>query len=91
MYEQGCELIGRPEKVSIGDQLETTFKVKWRPFGYQLEDNWRPIIKLSIVSSSIGSNNFGLRKMAPQSRNAKYAIMSTLIFKCHFQAFRVFF
>ena len=40
-------------------------------------------MKLSVVSSNIGSNNFGLRKMAPQSRNAKYAIMSTLIFKCH--------
>ena len=61
---QGCELIGRPEKVSIGDQLETTFEVKWRPFGYHFEDNWRPIIKLSVVSSNIGSNNFGLRKMA---------------------------
>ena len=61
---QGCELIGRPEKVSIGDQLETTFEVKWRPFGYHFEDGWRPIIKLSIVSSNIGSNNFGLRKMA---------------------------
>ena len=61
---QGCELIGRPEKVSIGDQLETTFEVKWRPFGYHFEDGWRPIIKLSVVSSNIGSNNFGLRKMA---------------------------
>jgi len=61
---QGCELIGRPEKVSIGDQLETTFKVKWRPFGYHFEDDWRPIIKSSVVSSNIGSNNFGLRKMA---------------------------
>jgi len=59
-YQQGCELIGRPEKVSIGDQLETTFEVKWRPFGYHFEDGWRPIIKLSVVSS----NNFGLRKMA---------------------------
>ena len=62
--EQGCELIGRPEKVSIGDQLETTLEVKWRPFGYHFEDGWRPIIKLSVVSSNIGSNNFGLRKMA---------------------------
>ena len=61
---QGCELIGRPEKVSIGDQLETTFEVKWRPFGYHFEDGWRPIIKLSVVSSNIDSNNFGLRKMA---------------------------
>ena len=61
---QGCELIGRPEKVSIGDQLETTYEVKWRPFGYHFEDGWRPIIKLSVVSSNIGSNNFGLRKMA---------------------------
>jgi len=38
--------------------------VKWRPFGYHFEDNWRPIIKLSVVSSNIGSNNFGIRKMA---------------------------
>ena len=38
--------------------------MKWRPFGYHFEDNWRPIIKLSVVSSNIGSNNFGLRKMA---------------------------
>ena len=44
--------------------METTFEVKWRPFGYHFEDGWRPIIKLSIVSSNIGSNNFGLRKMA---------------------------
>ena len=44
--------------------METTFKVKWRPFGYHFEDGWRPIIKLSVVSSNIGSNNFGLRKMA---------------------------
>ena len=63
-HRQGCELIGRPEKVSIGDQLETTFEVKWRPFGYHFEDGWRPIIELSVVSSNIGSNNFGLRKMA---------------------------
>ena len=61
---QGCELNGRPEKVSIGDQLETTFDGKWRPLGDHFEDNWRPIGKLSIVSSNIGSNNFGLRKMA---------------------------
>ena len=62
-YFQGCELIGRPEKVSIGDQLETTFEVKWRPFGYHFEDNWRPIIKLSVVSSILGCNNFVLRKI----------------------------
>ena len=36
---QGCELIGRPGKVSIGDQLETTFEVKRRPFGDCFEDN----------------------------------------------------
>ena len=59
-HNQGCELIGRPEI----DQLETTFEVKWRPFGYHFEENWRPIIELSIVSTNIGSNNFGLRKMA---------------------------
>ena len=46
-YYQGCELIGRPEKVSIA--LETTFEVKCRPFGYHFEDNWKPIIELSIV------------------------------------------
>ena len=63
-HTQGCELIGRPEKVSIGDQLETTFEVKWRPFGYHFEDNWRPIIKSSVVSSNIASINFGIRKMA---------------------------
>ena len=61
---QGCELTWRPEKVSIGDQLETTFKVKWRPFGYHFEDNWRLTLKFSIASSNTGSNNFGLRKMA---------------------------
>ena len=71
-FTQGCELIGRPEKVSIGDQLETTFEVKWRPFGYHFEDNWRPIIKLSVVSSNIGSNNFGLRKMALIFLNLAY-------------------
>ena len=38
--------------------------MKWRPFGYHFEDGWRPIIKLSVVSSNIDSNNFGLRKMA---------------------------
>ena len=38
--------------------------MKWGPFGYHFEDNWRPIIKLSIALSNIGSNNFGLRKMA---------------------------
>ena len=44
--------------------METTLEVKWRPFGYHFEDGWRPIIKLSVVSSNIGSNNFGHRKMA---------------------------
>merc|ERR1712131_149604 len=61
---QGCELIGRLEKVSIGDQMETTFEVKRRPFGDHFEDNWRPNIKLSVVSRIIGCNIFGLRKMA---------------------------
>ena len=51
------------KKVSIGDQMETTFKVKWRPFGDCSEENWRPTIKLSIVSSIFGCNNFGLKKM----------------------------
>merc|ERR1711872_313002 len=63
-YFQGCELIGRLEKVSIGDQMETTFEVKRRPFGDHFEDNWRPNIKLSVVSRIIGCNIFGLRKMA---------------------------
>ena len=44
--------------------METTFDGKWRPLGDHFEDNWRPIRKLSVVSSNIGSNNFGLRKMA---------------------------
>ena len=44
--------------------METTFEVKWRPFGYHFEDNWRPIIKSSVVSSNIASINFGIRKMA---------------------------
>ena len=61
---QGCELIGRPEKVPIGDQLETTFEVKWRPYGYCFENNWRPIRRLSIVSSNIGSNILGHRKLS---------------------------
>ena len=43
--------------------METTFKVKWRPFGDCSEENWRPTIKLSIVSSIFGCNNFGLKKM----------------------------
>ena len=50
--------------VSIGDQMETTFEVKRRPFGDHFEDNWRPNIKLSVVSRIIGCNIFGLRKMA---------------------------
>ena len=63
-HPKGCELIGRLEKVSIGDQMETTFEVKRRPFGDHFEDNWRPNIKLSVVSRIIGCNIFGLRKMA---------------------------
>ena len=44
--------------------METTFDGKWRPLGDHFKENWRPIRKLSVVSSYIGSNNFGLRKMA---------------------------
>ena len=44
--------------------LETTFEVKRRPFWECFEDNWRPIIKSSVVSSNIASINFGIRKMA---------------------------
>ena len=44
--------------------METTFEVKWRPFGDYFEDDWRPIIKLSIVLSIFDCNNFGFRKMA---------------------------
>ena len=38
--------------------------MKWRPFEDHFEDNWRPIIKLSVVSSILGCNNFGPRKIA---------------------------
>ena len=32
--------------------------------GDYFEDNWRPIIKLNVVSSIIGCNNFGQRNIS---------------------------
>ena len=29
------------------------FEVKWRPYGYNFEDKWRPIRRLSVVTSNI--------------------------------------
>ena len=55
--------MGRLEKVSIGDQLETTFGMKRRPFGDHFQGNWSPLAKLSVVSSIIGSKNLRLLKM----------------------------
>ena len=52
----------------MGDQKKSPLETNWRPLlrwtGDHLDNNWRQIRKLSVVSSNIGSNNFGLRKMA---------------------------
>ena len=64
LLRDGNWLGGRKMSLLIGDQLETTYGVKRRPFGGRFEDNWRPIIKLSIVSSKIDWNKFKNRKMA---------------------------
>ena len=46
-----------------GDHLETNFLVKWRLFGDHFEGNWRPLVKLSVILSIIGSNRIQLTKM----------------------------
>ena len=38
---QGCELIGRPEKVSIGDHFWGEMETIWIPFWRQLETNYK--------------------------------------------------
>ena len=47
---------------------ETRKSVHWRPIGDhfwgEMETILKTIIELSVVSSNIGSNNFGLTKMA---------------------------
>ena len=74
MMTQGWQLIWRPEKVSIGDQLETTFGMKRRPFGDHFKGNWRPLAKLSVVSSIIGSKNLRLLKMTLLFQNLAFCI-----------------
>ena len=44
--------------------LETNRRPLLGRKGDHFEDNWRPNIKLSVVSRIIGCNIFGLRKMA---------------------------
>ena len=61
----------RPEKVSIGDQMETTFGMKRRPFGDHFKGNWRPLAKLSVVSIIMGSKNLRLLKMTHLFQNCQ--------------------
>ena len=64
----------RPEKVSIGEKLETTFGMKRRPFGDHFKGNWRPLAKLSVVSSINGSKNLRLLKMTLLFQNLAFCI-----------------
>ena len=63
---------------NLGDQkkspLKTTFGVKRRPFGDWFKDNWKPIIKLSVVSSIIDCKDLGLGK-----KGTKILIFSFLV------------